>query len=124
MSELEFRIPLVIPSQKNSKRIAINKRTGRPFVMSDQRIKDWRDEASVFLPNENVKGRVEIEFNFTHKDKRRHDLDNEVSSLLDLFVLKGLIEDDSCFVVNKITANFVGVDKDNYGVQVKINVLD
>ena len=124
MSELEFRIPLVIPSQKNSKRIAINKRTGRPFVMSDQRIKDWRDEASVFLPNENVKGRVEIEFNFTHKDKRRHDLDNEVSSLLDLFVLNGLIEDDSCFVVNKITANFVGVDKDNYGVQVKIKALD
>lgn len=124
MSELEFRIPLVIPSQKNSKRIAINKRTGRPFVMSDQRIKDWRDEASVFLPNENVKGRVEIEFNFTHKDKRRHDLDNEVSSLLDLFVLKGLIEDDSCFIVNKITANFVGVDKDNYGVQVKIKALD
>lgn len=124
MSELEFRIPLVIPSQKNSKRIAINKRTGRPFVMSDQRIKDWRNQASVFLPNENVKGRVEIEFNFTHKDKRRHDLDNEVSSLLDLFVLNGLIEDDSCFIVNKITANFVGVDKDNYGVQVKIKVLD
>ena len=124
MSELEFRIPLVIPSQKNSKRIAINKRTGRPFVMSDQRIKDWRNQASVFLPNENVKGRVEIEFNFTHKDKRRHDLDNEVSSLLDLFVLNGLIEDDSCFVVNKITANFVGVDKDNYGVQVKIKSLD
>ena len=124
MSELEFRIPLVIPSQKNSKRIAINKRTGRPFVMSDQRIKDWRNRASVFLPNENVKGGVEIEFNFTHKDKRRHDLDNEVSSLLDLFVLNGLIEDDSCFVVNKITANFVGVNKDNYGVQVKIKVLD
>lgn len=124
MSELKFRIPLVIPSQKNSKRIAINKRTGRPFVMSDQRIKDWRDEASVFLPSENVKGRVEVEFDFTHKDKRRHDLDNEVSSLLDLFVLKGLIEDDSCFIVNKITANFVGVDKDNYGVQVKIKALD
>ena len=124
MSELEFRIPLVIPSQKNSKRIAINKRTGRPFVMSDQRIKDWRNQASVFLPNENVKGRVEIEFNFTHKDKRRHDLDNEVSSLLDLFVLKGLIEDDSCFIVNKITANFVGVDKDNYGVEVLIKTVD
>lgn len=124
MSELKFRIPLVIPSQKNSKRIAINKRTGRPFVMSDQRIKDWRNQASVFLPNENVKGRVEIEFNFTHKDKRRHDLDNEVSSLLDLFVLKGLIEDDSCFIVNKITANFVGVDKDNYGVKVSIKTVD
>lgn len=124
MSELEFRIPLVIPSQKNSKRIAINKRTGRPFVMSDQRIKDWRNQASVFLPNENVKGRVEIEFNFAHKDRRRHDLDNEVSSLLDLFVLNGLIEDDSCFVVNKITANFVGVDKDNYGVEVSIKTVD
>lgn len=124
MSELEFRIPLVIPSQKNSKRIAINKRTGRPFVMSDQRIKDWRNQASVFLPNENVKGRVEIEFDFTHKDKRRHDLDNEVSSLLDLFVLKGLIEDDSCFIVNKITANFIGVDKDNYGVEVSIKTVD
>lgn len=124
MSELKFRIPLVIPSQKNSKRIAINKRTGRPFVMSDQRIKDWRNQASVFLPNENVKGRVEIEFDFTHKDKRRHDLDNEVSSLLDLFVLNGLIEDDSCFIVNKITANFVGVDKDNYGVKVSIKTVD
>lgn len=124
MSELKFRIPLVIPSQKNSKRIAINKRNNRPFVMSDQRIKDWRNQASVFLPNENVKGRVEIEFNFTHKDKRRHDLDNEVSSLLDLFVLNGLLEDDSCFIVNKITANFVGVDKENYGVQIKIKSLD
>lgn len=124
MRKLEFTIPLVIPSQKNSKRIAINKRTNRPFVMSDQRIKDWRNQASVFLPNENVKGSVEIEFNFTHKDRRRHDLDNEVSSLLDLFVLNGLLEDDSCFVVNKITANFVGVDKDNYGVQVKIKALD
>lgn len=124
MRKLEFTIPLVIPSQKNSKRIAINKRNNRPFVMSDQRIKDWRNQASVFLPNENVKGRVEIEFNFTHKDKRRHDLDNEVSSLLDLFVLNGLLEDDSCFIVNKITANFVGVDKENYGVQVKIKSLD
>ena len=124
MRKLEFTIPLVIPSQKNSKRIAINKRNNRPFVMSDQRIKDWRNQASVFLPNEDVKGRVEIEFNFTHKDKRRHDLDNEVSSLLDLFVLNGLLEDDSCFIVNKITANFVGVDKENYGVQIKIKSLD
>lgn len=114
----------MIPSQKNSKRIAVNSRTGKRFVMTDKRVKDWREEAKGYLPDKHFNGSVEIAFKFWHKDKRRHDLDNEMTSLFDLFVLNGLIDDDSCFVIKKVSAEFMGVDKNKYGVEVEIKSLE
>lgn len=123
MSNISFRIPLVIPSQKNLKRIAINKRTGKQFIMSDKRVKDWRREASFYIPKKHIDGPMKITFAFTHKDRRRKDLDNQVSSLLDLFTVCGLIDDDSCMIVKEIRAIFVGTDRENYGVDIDIEQI-
>ena len=124
MKELNISIPLVIPSQKNLKRVAYNRRTGKPFILSDDRVHEWRKRASVYLPKDSFKGKVSIDFEFTHKDKRRKDLDNEISSLLDLLVLSKIIEDDSCKVVTEIHAKLVGFDKDKPCVNIIIDSLE
>jgi Holliday junction resolvase RusA-like endonuclease len=56
---------------------------------------------------------------FTHGDRVRRDSDNGVSSILDLLVDCGVLQDDNWMVVSKIvTTNLY--DKGNPGVQISI----
>ena len=120
---VEFFLKSQVPAQKNQKVMAINRRTGKPFPMTSKNVAKWKSDANDLLDLLEIKeivGPVEIDLNFVHKDKRKRDIDNEVSTVLDLLKNRKIIEDDNCFVLKKIVAQFDGVSKENPGVYVKI----
>lgn len=90
-----------IPSKKNSKQIRKNWKTGQNYLTSSDKYLAWEYENLILLnkvkriyrcPIVNIE-KVDIEF--VRPDKRRFDLDNKASSLLDVLVEAGIIEDDS-----------------------------
>lgn len=114
-----------VPAQKNNKRVVYNRRTGKPFIISDAKVKNWQAKGFVQLKSVSpVVGAVEIEMVFYNKDKRKRDIDNMLTSVLDLLKNSGIIEDDNCFIVQKLSARFGGVDKINPRAEVSIITLD
>lgn len=121
---MKFTIYGQVLSQKNSKQIAINRRTNRPFVMSNPRIQDWKKEMSAqLLAVDKIKGPVQISISIWNKDKRKRDLDNQGTSILDLLKNNDIIEDDNCFILQKITVEFAGIDKENPRAEINIESL-
>jgi len=113
-----------VPAQKNSKKVAFNGRTGKPFIMTEQRVKVWQESVAWQLSSiRPIFGKVEVEVEFTHKDRRKRDLDNELSSVMDALKNAKVIEDDNCDIVVKETAIFCGVDKDSPGAKITITPL-
>ena len=101
-----------VPAQKNSKQIAYNPKTRKPFIMTNSRVKEWQMSAAVDLLGVSfIPGEVKISMKFWNIDFRKRDIDNMMTSILDLLKNNGVIEDDNCFVVKKISGEFVGVDK-------------
>ena len=112
-----------VTGKKNSKVIAINRHTGRPFVrMNDAAKAQERDMVENFtydmnfnrLRPEDFEGRrIEVTVEIWNKDKRKHDLDNQVSTILDALVKAGVLPDDSQETLYKISAEYKGVDKED-----------
>lgn len=124
MEKIYLRLNGQVPSQKNSKQIAYNQRTHRPFIMTSPRVKAWQKDAMAQLVEvPRIEGPVIIKMVFTNKDKRGRDLDNEQTSVLDVLKNMGIIEDDNCFIVRKIVSEFAGVDYRNAGVDITITKL-
>ena len=112
----------VVPAKKNSKQWIV--RGGQKFLVPSQNHKDWHDGAMWELKQqrvESVKQPVEIHCAFYMKDNRRRDLDGAISSILDLFVDAGILEDDDWKHVPKISACVLGIDKSNPHVVVSIS---
>lgn len=84
------------PSQKNSKQILTNRRTGRPFISSNERVKAWQASAQAELIAQNwrVTGKVRVYYHFYVKDNVRRDLDNMIASVNDALQAAGVVEDD------------------------------
>lgn len=116
-----------MPSQKNSKSIAINRATGRPFIMSNQNVKTWQAIAALELRAYHIKkpleGRQEISVMFYVKDNRRRDLDNMLTTIQDAIVKAGILEDDSWKFL-KIGEVDAQLDKDNPRAEITIRSID
>lgn len=110
-------------AQKNAKRASYNPYTKRTIVYTEPRVKKWQGEIDAQLMlYDMVKGPVEISMKIWHKDKRPRDIDNEQTSILDR--LKGIvIEDDNCFILRKISCEFMGIDKENPRAEINIKSL-
>ena len=114
-----IHIPLETPSKKNSR--VVDRRTGRTFP--NKRFTEWHKAATLYVRQQNAhpmnEGPFALYLEFTHGDKIRRDSDNGVSSILDLLVDCGVLQDDNWMVVSKIvTTNLY--DKGNPGVQISI----
>lgn len=86
-----------VPAQKNAKRMAINKRTGKPFPVTAKAVKEWQNDVSKQLLSQYkgcADGKVTIAYEFFVKDNRRRDLDNMIASVNDALVKAGLLIDD------------------------------
>lgn len=88
-----------VPAQKNSKSIAYNRGTGKPFIMSNKNVKDWQEYAQLQLnsmrPRTPLEGRQSISIMFYLKDNRRRDIDNMLTTIQDALVKAGILADDS-----------------------------
>lgn len=112
-----------VTGKKNSKIISINRSTGRPFVrMNDKAKLQEKEMVENFAydmafyklkPEDFIDKRIEVIVEVWNKDKRKHDLDNQVSTILDALVKAKILPDDSQETVWKIQATYKGVDKDD-----------
>lgn len=94
-----------VPSQKNSKQIFINKRTGKPFITSSAKVKEWQVDAGwqLKMMRKCESYPIELDLHFYVADKRSRDLDNMCSSVLDALRAAGIILDDDWQHVRRIT---------------------
>lgn len=75
------------PSQKNSKQILTNRRTGKNFISSNDIVKSWQVDALTQLKSEKRRfnrGRIQIDYMFYVKDDAQRDLDNMIASVNDV----------------------------------------
>ena len=138
MEEITLTYYGVIYSKKNSKRIVTNWRTRRPIIVSNRNAKnqeaamgwEFREQAKKEgwpalgrnrkdLSNNQYK----IDIAVWQKDLRRRDLDNQATAILDGLVASGVIPDDSCDAVPKITVEYKGVDRENPRAEIKIREI-
>ena len=121
-----------VTGKKNSKMIAVNRYTGKPFVrMNDkakeqekEMVEDFRfDKKVARLRNEDLVGkRFRVEMEIWNKDRRKHDLDNQVSTVLDALVKAEVLPDDSAETVWYVSAEYMGVDKKMPRVKVVLDI--
>lgn len=119
-----------VTAKKNNKVISVNQHTGKPFVrMSDRAKVQEREMVGIFSSDFVMQGlrheffddaRIEVVVEVWNKDNRKHDLDNQVSTILDALVKAGVIPDDSQTTVQKITAEYKGIDKDDPRAEITI----
>lgn len=90
------------PSKKNSR---INTRSGRSFP--SKKFSQWHAGAVSEIRRQwegaPLAGTLNIALVFLHKDKKRRDSDNQVSSILDTLVDAGVLQDDSWRIVRWIS---------------------
>lgn len=112
-----------VTAKKNSRVISINPRTGKPFVRSNDAAKaQEREMVENFAydmafykrkPEDFENRTIEVKIEVWNKDNRRHDLDNQLSTILDALVKAKVLPDDSQSVVYKVSAEYKGVDKED-----------
>jgi Holliday junction resolvase RusA-like endonuclease len=121
---------LVIPgdcvSQKNSKQIVYNRATHRPVLVSNDRVKAWRQVAVQQLQQQFAGCRVmgypiSLRLTFYNSSLRRRDLDNQASSVMDALVEAAVLEDDSFAFVDRLELVYGGVDKDNPRTEIELD---
>ena len=115
------------PSKKNNKRVVTNRSTGKPMIISSFDFMVWQNEAIVSLMAQHVPRQeiqcCKINFHFTMGDKKRTDIDNKISSILDMLVKYRTIAGDHWQVVRelKATADF---QKDFWSCKVMIEEIE
>lgn len=119
-----------VTAKKNNKVISINRKTGRPFVrMNDLAKAQEKDMIATFRDDfilQNKKHeqfenrRIEVVVNIWNKDARKHDLDNQVSTILDALSKANIFPDDSQMNVKKITCEYMGIDKDDPRAEITV----
>ena len=115
-----------VPSQKNRKIISVNRATGRPFLRSADSVKVWQASALIQLQQQ-FKGFVVTDYPINlnivvwYDNKRRHDLDNALGTVMDALTAAEVIEDDSTKYVECITVQFGGHDKENPRVEIYLD---
>ena len=93
----------VVYSKKNSKSIVVNRRTGRPQIISNQRVREmeaamvreFQAQATKAKWEANTGTTYEVSIFIWTKDRTRRDLDNQATSILDALVAAKVIPDDS-----------------------------
>ena len=86
-----------VPAQKNDKRMAINRKTGKHFPVTSKAVKEWQKSAALQLMQYQgqAEGRASIFYMFYVPDNRERDIDNMVASVNDALVKAGLLKSDS-----------------------------
>jgi Holliday junction resolvase RusA-like endonuclease len=112
-----------IKAKKNNKQMAVNRKTGKMFPMTDPKATAYMKDAVIQL-KEQFKGYkiskypINVQMVFYYPTKHRKDIDNSMSTMLDCMKTAGIIEDDDVTHVNELYAYFAGYDKENPRVEI------
>lgn len=112
-----------VKAKKNNKTMAINKKTGKMFPMTDKSTTDYMNDAVEQLKKQfegyRVSGYpISVQMVFYYQTRHRKDIDNSASTVLDCMKTAGIIEDDDCQHINELYCFFAGYDKDNPRVEI------
>lgn len=112
-----------VKQKKNNKRVVYNKKTGKPFIMTEKNTGDYIKDAIRQLRDQ-FKGMkvssypINIQMSFYYQTKHRKDIDNSATTILDCLKEAGVIEDDDVNHVNELYIYFGGYDKENPRVEI------
>lgn len=111
---IRFTIPLAPVTKKNSQRIVINRKTGRPIIMPSAAYKDYEREAALFIPRGvYINTPVNVKCLFYMPTRRKCDLTNLLEAIDDVMVKAGLLADDNFTVIESHDGSRVYYDKEN-----------
>lgn len=112
--QVTVHIPGLVPSKKNRHKVLVNKRTGKPFVRSDEKYQVWENEQLFRLrANKELRKvkkpikRCSIRIDFIGWDNRAWDLTNKAESIMDLLVRAEVIADDNWQVVRPLVLDML-----------------
>ena len=108
----------VIVAKKNNKRI-MRKPNGQPFIASNREAKaqeqimayDFAAQAKEQGWQADDDAAYYVEIYITEPDKRRRDLDNQATAILDALVLAGILPDDDNRHLQQLSVELKGYDK-------------
>jgi Holliday junction resolvase RusA-like endonuclease len=102
----------------------LNKRTGKPFILSSKNYLEWEEMSAWEVKQFGaVRNPVCLTCTFYPSTRRSFDLSNKLESIQDMLVHAGILEDDSYKHIPQVHAHFGEVDKDNPRVVIILKVL-
>lgn len=114
MRKIDFIIPLPPITKKNHSQIAVNPKTGRPFIVPSKQYKEYEKKALWYIPKqEPFNGPVNVKCVFYMPTRRKCDLTNLLEAINDIMVKSGLLEDDNYSVVQSVDGSRILYDKEN-----------
>lgn len=114
-------------TKKNSQQIAINKRTGKPFIRQSDKYRAYEAAAGYFIPADKRKAidyPVNVRCIYYMPDKRRVDLVNLLEATNDILVKYDVLKDDNCNIVVSHDGSRVRCDKENPRVEIEIREVE
>ena len=112
-----------VKAKKNNKTMAVNKKTGKMFPMTDKATAEYIKSAILqlktqFAGYQITQYPINVQMVFYYPTKHRKDIDNSTSTILDCMVKAGVIKDDDVQHVNELYCFFGGYDKENPRVEI------
>lgn len=112
-----------VKAKKNNKTMALNRKTGKMFPMTDKATTVYIKDAIYQLKEQFAGNKITgypicVQMVFYYPTKHRKDIDNSCSTILDCMKTAGVIEDDDVSHVNELYCFFGGYDKDDPRVEI------
>lgn len=111
-------------TKKNSMRMLVNRKTGRPFPAPSAAYKAYKAQAmqqlGVNRPYAPIATPVQVTCRYYMQTRRRVDLTNLLEATDDILVKAGVLQDDNCGVIASHDGSRVLYDKQHPRVEVEI----
>ena len=102
-------------TKKNSQRIVMNRKTGRPFLLQSEEYTQYEKDCRYFLkiPDKPIDYPINIKYTFYRKNNIRCDLSNLIACCDDVLVKYGILVDDNFHIIVGHDGSRVKIDKEN-----------
>lgn len=122
-----------VKAKKNNKQIA-RRANGQPFIRTSTETKAQENMMVQAFTIERLQQQfhkdqiedkdIEIEIDFYNSDEHRHDLDNQLATVMDALVRAEVLPDDNQKVVRKETVTYKGLDKEDPRAEITIKAYN
>lgn len=119
----QFIIPVEPRTKKNSNRIVINRRTGKPMIIASKAYEDFEARVRYYLDPMHISRPCNVKAIFYMKTRRKVDLPNLEEALDDTLVKWGVMKDDNRNYIYAHDGSRVLWDKDYPRIEITISEI-